>query len=77
MREYRTTAEITPDHRVVLEIPEDIPPGKVDIVVTVPEEAPKKGDMRKFLQELANRPRETRSREEIDRELQAERDSWD
>jgi len=39
MHAYRLTAEVPADHRLVLEVPDRIPPGVAEIVVLVPESA--------------------------------------
>jgi len=39
MHAYRLTAEVSADHRLVLEVPHRIPPGVAEIVVLVPESA--------------------------------------
>jgi hypothetical protein len=39
MRTIETTAVVTPDHTITVQLPEDIPPGECRVVVVVAPEA--------------------------------------
>jgi hypothetical protein len=79
MRAIKLQTHVDRDHIVRLKLPEDVQEGPAEVIVLVPEAAsdlsrPSLGD---FLSHLALRPRKTRSKEEIDRDLEQERASWE
>jgi hypothetical protein len=39
MRAITTTAVVRPDHTLTVQIPADIPPGQIQVVVVLPEDA--------------------------------------
>jgi len=76
MAVYRFQGEIGEDHR--LTVPGDIPAGPAKVVV-IPQ-APDEGGwsrMQELIREMADSPHHTRTKEEIDAYLRAERESWD
>ncbi|WP_437623569.1 hypothetical protein [Sorangium sp. So ce1151] len=79
MHAYKLNISI-PEDRLV-RLPEELPVGPAELIVLVsptPAAEPSNADaLLRVLGELRARHRPTRSKEEIDRELQAERDSWD
>lgn len=79
MRTIRLRARITKDHELRGKVPEDLPEGTVDVTLQLGQ-APgnaAEGELRQFLDRLAKSPRKTRTKEEIDRYLEAERASWE
>jgi hypothetical protein len=67
-----------PEDRLV-KLPEELPVGPAEIIVLVsptPPEPSNADALMRVIAELRARDRPTRSKEEIERELQAERDSW-
>ena len=79
MRAIKLQTHVDRDHIVRLKLPEDVQEGPAEVIVLVPEavsETPAPS-LRDFLADLALRPRKTRSREEIDRDLEQERASWE
>ena len=74
------------DHQLVLVLPPDFPEGDVDITVRSAE-APQtvdadiaqqqRDDLRSFFEFLNTLPASGRTKAEIDRQIQEERDSWE
>ena len=77
MRVIRCAVTIGEDHTLHVQLPEDVPPGPAEVVVEIPDPVGGEGAFGQFLDLLDHQPRQTRSKEDIDRELQAERDSWE
>lgn len=72
---------IVPEHRqLTLTLPNRVPPGEVEIIVLVDQPTHSTAGARPLFKVAdawrATHP-ERRTREDIDRELAAERDSWD
>jgi len=76
MAVYRFEGEIGEDHR--LTVPGDIPAGPAKVVV-IPQAPDEDGwsSLQELIQEMADHPRRTRTKEEIDAYLRAERESWE
>jgi hypothetical protein len=78
MRAIKLQTHVDQDHMLRIQLPDDVREGPAEVIVLVPEAkertAPSLSD---FLATLADRPRRIRSKEEIDRDLAAERESWD
>jgi len=76
MSAYTFITTIPEDRHLLL--PEDIPAGPAEIRITfqtTPET--KEYSLTEFLNELVTTPGLNRSKEELDQELQHERDSWE
>jgi hypothetical protein len=79
MREVRLQAIVDEDHIAHLQLPDDVPEGSIEVIVRV-DECPKlvpEEFLGEFLNRLATRPWPGRSKEDIDRQIHEERDSWD
>ena len=79
MRAIKLPAQISAEHTLSLQLPADVPPGMAEVIVLYPETpaAGKPRSLEEFMHRLqeANIPR--RTKEEIDRYLEKERNSWD
>lgn len=78
MRAIKLEAEVGSSRSLRLELPEDVPMGLAEVIVLVPEESPPTSQtVAEFLATLRINPAAGRSKEQIDRELDGERASWD
>lgn len=79
MRAIKLTAQISPEHTLNLQLPPDVPPVMAEVIVLVPvaEASDKPDDLQAFMEWLDRQPRHTRSKEEIDRQIEEERNSWE
>jgi hypothetical protein len=78
MRAIKLQTHVDRDHMLRIRLPEDVREGPAEVIVLVPEVTDKATpSLSDFLSTLADRPRRIRSKEEIDRDLAAERESWD
>lgn len=86
MQTLRLHHKVTSDHRISLTLPPEFPVGDVEIIVrSANRPTPADGalaqqqssDLNSFFEFLQTVPPTGRSREEIDRQIQAERDSWE
>ncbi|MFZ4703868.1 MAG: hypothetical protein ACOYMG_27805 [Candidatus Methylumidiphilus sp.] len=78
MRNIRLKAHITHDHRLECEVPPDLPEGMADVIVLWHEPSkPQEGSLRDFFKELDASPQTRMTKEEIDKYLEDERNSWD
>lgn len=77
---------VTSDHQLKLVLPPDFPEGEVEITVRSasaqePDEASvaqqQFSDLKSFFEFLKTLPPTGRTKEEIDRQIQQERDSWE
>jgi hypothetical protein len=74
MRAIKLQAHVEKDHTVSLRLPEDVGEGPAEVIVLVPDPAAKPAhSLSDFLARLPRRPR---SKEEIDRYLEQERQAW-
>jgi len=77
---FETDVVVSTDHRLNLQLPDEIPPGqaKIAVIYELPAkvEAIVAGNMDTFLAELPINE-QGRSRADILRQIQAERDSWE
>lgn len=78
--QVRIKARVTADHKIVADAPEDMAPGDVEIIV----ERPQRPSLERLKQLLKRVEADLkagrlpgRTKEEIDAELQEERDAWD
>jgi len=76
---HRLKAQVRPNQPLTLPLPPDIPAGEVEVIVLYPQ-APIQPSAFSSLRELSAWLREQapsqRSREEMDRQIEAERESW-
>jgi hypothetical protein len=78
MRAIKLQTYVSEDHTVKLQLPDDVREGPAEVIVLVPEAHRKTASsLSDFLTTLSSRPRRIRSKEEIDRDLAQERESWD
>ncbi len=78
MRAVKLHGEIPADHILRLNVPQDVPEGPAEVILLVPEERAVAGpSLREFLAALRCTPRTPRSKEDIDRYLEEERNSWE
>lgn len=78
MRAIKLTTHVDSDHTLRLKLPEDVNEGPAEVIVLVPDMAWRRSHtLQDFLARLASRPRQVRTREEIDGFLAQERASWD
>jgi len=74
MRAIKLQARVEKDHTVSLRLPEDVGEGPAEVIVLVPDPGAKPAhSLSEFLARLPRHPRQRRSREEIDRYLEQER----
>jgi hypothetical protein len=81
MRAIKLQARIGSDHMLHLQLPVDLAEGPAEIIVLVPDatepESDNKTNLETFLDKLERGPRHIRSKDEIDRYLTEERESWE
>lgn len=79
MRAIKLTANIGDDHRLNVQLPNDVPPGIAEVILlfSANESVNNLNDLKSFTEWLDQQPRYTRSKEEIDRYLEEERNSWE
>ncbi len=82
MRAVKLNAQVTSDHTLHLDLPGDIAEGPAEVIVLVesPQATPARvetGSVAEFLSRPRLGDRFLRSLEEIDRDLRAERESWE
>jgi hypothetical protein len=78
MRAIKLQTQVEKNHMLHLQLPEDVKEGPAEVIVLVPEATKQpRHTLADFLAHLSERPRTTRSKEEIDQYLQEERASWD
>lgn len=86
MHAVKLMARIDASHRLSLDLPADTPEGEAEVIVLirpapapgVVPPAPQGASLLAFFQDLDQRPqRPSRSREDIDAQIAAERASWD
>ncbi len=80
MRAHRIKTHVTPNQPLVVPLPADMPEGDVEVIVLYPEPASRSGSfssLREFDAWLRQQPPGERSKEEIDRQIEEERASWD
>lgn len=82
MRAIKLHAQVTGDHALHLKLPPDVAEGPAEVIVLVEESGGGRshetgGTVADFLSAPRVAPRFIRSKIDLDRELQAERDSWE
>ena len=81
MPAFTLRGRVTPDHRLEVQLPPEVPEGVAEVTLAVEDEqVPPLGSPARilaYLEELHRNPQYSyRTKEEIDRYLQEERDSW-
>jgi hypothetical protein len=84
MRAYQSRQVISETHILTVQLPADVPAGPAEVIVLYDDQADGAGDNTNTAQDLAAffdlvkaLPPSGRSREDIDRQIQAERDAWE
>lgn len=79
MRAIKLLGHISENHTLNLDLPEDVVEGPAEVIVLIPEEdaSRESANIKEFLLKLSRQSRKTRSKQEIDRYLEAERCDWD
>lgn len=78
MRAIKLQTHVTKDRTLRLTLPDDVQEGPAEVIVLVSEPMDREGHtLHDFLSRLSTRPREVSSKEELDRYLEHERESWD
>lgn len=75
MKALRYQVRIGRDHRVVVDVPEEIPEGMAEVIVLIREQPEVRPGLDALLAEFRTRAG-GRTKEDIDTELAAERASW-
>jgi hypothetical protein len=76
MRAIKVQAQVSKDHTIRLQLPEDVQEGPAEVIVLVTDARERGHSLKEFLADLAKRPSPSRSREEIEQHLKEERASW-
>ena len=80
MRAIKLIAHISDDHALNLRLPSDVAAGMAEVIVLLPTVEPSAknpDDFDAFMQWLDCQPRQIRIKEEIDRRIEEERNSWE
>lgn len=78
MRAIKLNTHVAQDRTLRLKLPEDVQVGPAEVIVLVAEGAERRTHtLKDFLAGLSTRPRRIRTKEEIDRYLEQEHESWD
>jgi hypothetical protein len=78
MRAIKLNTHVAKDRTLRLKLPEDVQEGPAEVIVLVREETERPTHtLKDFLAGLSARPRRIRNKEEIDRYLEQEHESWD
>lgn len=79
MRAIKLIAHIGDDHALNLRLPTDVPVGMAEVIVLYPETPTvgKPKSLQEFMQHLQKTDIPRRTKEEIDRYLEEERNSWE
>ena len=80
MQAFKTNQEIPEDRKLTLALPPDFPVGEAEVIVLAKthemNENRQRQSLEEFFQRLETLPITRRTKEEIDRYIQAERESW-
>jgi hypothetical protein len=76
VRAVKLEGHLTENRQLTLTIPSEIPAGPVEVLV-VSKDGNKEGSLLRFLDELASAPLTSRSSQEIEDAILAERNAWD
>ena len=78
MRAIHLYSQIDRDHTLSVRLPDDVTAGPAEVIVLVPEPTERTGhSLAEFFARLPEDDRGSRSKQEIDRDLGMERDSWE
>ncbi len=83
MRAYQTRQVIPDSHTLTIQLPPEVPAGPAELIVLYPDDAQLPAhaataeDLASLFVLLNGMPASQRSRDEIDQQILAERDSWD
>jgi hypothetical protein len=78
MRAVKLESVVTGDHKLILTVPPEIPSGKVEVlIISQNNDEVKQGSLETFLKELSALPMSTRTPEEFETAIAAERNAWD
>lgn len=79
MRAIKLTANIGDNHRLNVQLPNDVPLGMAEVILlfSTNEAVNNHDDLNSFMEWLDQQPRYTRSKEEIDCCIEEERNSWE
>jgi len=79
MQAVKLQTYITKNHRLELDLPDDMPEGAAEVIVLVQDLKESTGEesLRDFFKALDASPRPRMSKEEIDRYIDETRNSWD
>lgn len=81
MRALKLKAQVTRDHSLHLQLPEDVQEGPAEVIVLISggeaADRPAAGSLADFLAAPPIDPRLSRTKEAIDRSLQEERRAWE
>jgi len=79
MRAIKLPARISAEHTLSLQLPADVPPGMAEVIVLYPETRAtgKPQSLEEFMHHLQEADIPRRTKEEIDRDLEEERNSWE
>lgn len=77
MPDIAVKGRVTPDRRIDAAAPDGLPEGEVELVVRVAHGNGNVADLIRFIKGRAAKGVKGRTKEEIDRGLREERDSWE
>lgn len=78
MRAIKLHTHVEKDHTLRIRLPEDVEEGPAEVIVLIPDiSAHRSHSLADVLSTLSQQPRRVRTKEEIDRDLEGERESWD
>jgi len=82
MPEITLKAKVSKDHKLTAKVPPEVPAGEFEVVVHIPESdagrEKRNRELLEFLESLAKQPgRVSRSKEDIDQQIEEERNSWE
>jgi hypothetical protein len=78
MRAIRLYSQVEGDHTLSVRLPDDVAAGPAEVIVLVPEPTERAGhSLADFLARLSRSHHGSRSKQEIDRDLEVERESWE
>jgi hypothetical protein len=78
MQAFRLYGHITHEHKLEIDLPTTIQEGPAEVIVFTPERSNhhQSESLEDFLNGLKKEPRTIKTKEEIDRGLESERNSW-
>ena len=77
MRAVKLETTVPENRKLSLTVPPEIPPGPVEVLILSKESAEAQKSLLVFLDALASAPPSPRKPEEIEADIQAERNAWD